>query len=49
MFIYSLYMIQLYASLLNKLLHMVDNFRMTVLLECTYEWYQNNYTVCSTK
>ena len=29
---------------MNKLILVVDNFRKTVLLECIYKWYPNNYT-----
>ena len=32
----------LYTSLHNSLLHVADCLRKIVLLECIYEWYQNN-------
>ena len=28
------------TSLLSKSLHITDNFRKTVIIECIYEWYQ---------
>ena len=39
------YAIYIQVCMNNSLLQVANNLRKTVLLECIYKWYQNNYSI----